>query len=198
LYGNDLGATPNILNTEDCQKLCQANSDCKFFTYDSRDKKCYLKNAASLPTAIAGVVSGPKVCQNCFQDQFDFYINDLEAIRNIADAGACQKICQGKDACRFFTYDTRDKTCYPKHGAAIPTPLAGVVSGPRSCTTCFLPQVDVDSSTDLVINSNVKSTEECQKLCQNNYDCRFFTYNSSTGICVLKRAAVNPVTSTLP
>ena len=194
--GNDLGFTPNIASAEDCQKLCQSNNACKYFTYDGRDKNCYVKHSASIPTTTPGVVSGPRVCQNCFQDQIDFYANNIGSIPNITGAEACQKICQGNVACRFFTYDTRDKTCFSKYAAAIPTVVLGVVSGPKSCTTCFLPQLDVESSNDLVKSNNVKNTEDCQKLCQSNNDCRFFTFNSSTGTCVLKQAAINPVTST--
>lgn len=196
LPGNDIQRIPNFASSEDCQKQCQSNDACKFFTYDAINKICWLKNAETIPTVVAGHVSGPKVCQNCFQDQTDFFSNDIEGIPNIRSTEDCQKRCQAHAACNFFTYDSRYQNCWLKNGA-IPMPSSlGFVSGPKSCTTCFLPNLDVESSNDLVKNNNVKSTEDCQKLCQSNYDCRFFTYNSSSSTCVLKSAASKPFSST--
>ena len=47
-YGSDI---PNYKsekaeNPEDCQKLCQDNGDCKFWTL-SENHKCYLKNVSA-------------------------------------------------------------------------------------------------------------------------------------------------------
>jgi hypothetical protein len=164
--------------------------------YDSGSKSCFPRNGTSVPVAKSGAVSGPRVCQNCFQYKFDYLGHHVAISPNIPNPEDCQKVCQANADCKFFTWDSRNNNCWLKHGAPIPNPYIDLVSGPRSCTACFYPQVDVESSTDIVTSGNVKSTEECQKICQSNYDCRFFTYNSSKSTCVLKRAAMGPFTST--
>ena len=50
---------------EDCQKLCQETRGCMFFTYDSSDNDCYLKDNYTGRKSHSGAVSGPKYCVDC-------------------------------------------------------------------------------------------------------------------------------------
>jgi len=45
-----------------CQAHCNATAACKFFTWSSSNKRCYLKSRRVNPTVEAGATSGPKKC----------------------------------------------------------------------------------------------------------------------------------------
>ena len=60
--GHDiLALTTN--NEWECQKACQDNDNCKFWTLAKSIKKCHLKNGKSIDkTNNPNLISGPKKC----------------------------------------------------------------------------------------------------------------------------------------
>ena len=48
-------------NEWECQKMCQENSKCQFWTFVKAHRKCWLKDAKSASKS-NGLVSGPKLC----------------------------------------------------------------------------------------------------------------------------------------
>ena len=68
--GNDLPGMPvkYVANPTACQKLCQSNSNCNFWTYRhgyySYDRKCWLKSSDTgrVSALYEGLTSGPKKC----------------------------------------------------------------------------------------------------------------------------------------
>lgn len=69
-YGHDIGRKKDLKSANECQKQCQSDSKCHFWTWGSpkakgkRKLKCYLKNkkATKGTSKQIGVVSGPKFC----------------------------------------------------------------------------------------------------------------------------------------
>ena len=50
----------------ECQQLCQERVDCKFFTYKTTDRYCYLKASNTVRNRYRNAISGKKYC-----DDFD-------------------------------------------------------------------------------------------------------------------------------
>ena len=62
--GNNIDRVENVNDAEDCQKFCQRHSQCKFWTYNSSNKKCY-RHTEKAPTALgtcATCIRGPRLC----------------------------------------------------------------------------------------------------------------------------------------
>ena len=54
------------VDAKSCQDFCQKNPTCKFWTWNEKDYKCFLKNITNneSPRTVTnpGVISGPKYC----------------------------------------------------------------------------------------------------------------------------------------
>jgi len=65
-YGNDIGsAIKDVSSAAACQKLCNSNADCNYFTYGKTvySGNCWLKSKKMIPlTSAPGLISGPKTC----------------------------------------------------------------------------------------------------------------------------------------
>ena len=65
-YGNDIGsAIKDVSSAAACQKLCNSNADCNYFTYGKTvySGNCWLKSKKVTPlTSAPGIISGPKTC----------------------------------------------------------------------------------------------------------------------------------------
>ena len=63
------GSVGDVKHAVECQRLCQAEDGCKFFSYGMSDvaydrskRRCYFKSAKTEVAANAKMVSGPKFC----------------------------------------------------------------------------------------------------------------------------------------
>jgi hypothetical protein len=59
LLGGDL-STPISNSAEDCASKCQANSNCKAYTFKSSENRCFLKSSQPESSPSRGLVSGYK------------------------------------------------------------------------------------------------------------------------------------------
>ncbi|XP_062414418.1 plasma kallikrein-like [Pungitius pungitius] len=147
--GNDvlvlLAASPGH-----CQNLCSAHTVCTFFSFVSKDFKCYLKvnNDAMILKAKDGITSGRPAdfCQsdnswvNVAHEGVDFNGSDIR-FELMDDAATCQRTCNEDANCQFYTYVQADfhdsvyrRRCYLKRAITMPAPpkvtkLANAVSG---------------------------------------------------------------------
>ena len=72
----------------------------------------------------------------CFLYETNFSGDDIRNIGSIGSAIDCQTECQKEIKCSHFTYDTKSKKCYLKHGdgrVISDSASAKYVSGPRQC-----------------------------------------------------------------
>ena len=54
-------------SAEECQQMCQANDNCLYWGF-KRGKICWLKNKKISSSSSSGTISGPKNCQEIYQD----------------------------------------------------------------------------------------------------------------------------------
>merc|ERR1712226_1098707 len=79
-FGRNMRPAPfnrNVENVFECQRLCQAEAQCKYFAYDTRRgrKWCWLKNGIYRLRRASGIMFGTKNCTGCTpvsQDRFTF------------------------------------------------------------------------------------------------------------------------------
>lgn len=63
-WGNDIGPVDNIATTQQCQRECQKELECGYFTYIEQSRKCYLKRAVSnVDHNTPGKVTGWESCK---------------------------------------------------------------------------------------------------------------------------------------
>ena len=70
----------------------------------------------------------------CFKTG-NYLHNNIDSVKNVNDAPGCQKICQEHSQCKFWTYNSYNKKCFPQTEEA-PTALgtcSTCVHGPRFC-----------------------------------------------------------------
>ena len=60
--GNDINSIAYPITPQECQRLCQMDPRCQFFTAASTNHICWLKTAKSTPKFIKGFITGPKHC----------------------------------------------------------------------------------------------------------------------------------------
>ena len=58
-FGFDIAATASA-SADDCQKICQQNDQCKYWTFIGG--MCHLKNVQTNIGPLTGATSGPKDC----------------------------------------------------------------------------------------------------------------------------------------
>ena len=68
--GNDIMGIYNISDARGCQKVCEVQSQCQFWTYIDDPsggtiyQSCLLKNIQGSPSSNPLAVHGPKICQS--------------------------------------------------------------------------------------------------------------------------------------
>ena len=134
-YGSGVGKQESAL---ECQQMCQARDECKFFTYVADDKTCWLQTSDTGRISGSQYTSGKKYCNqlpdeeiridspilSCFEENVGFYgkdiNNDPDDIDYIYGLGrqnsamACQALCQSRNECNFFTYIPESRACWLK------------------------------------------------------------------------------------
>ncbi|PHJ15965.1 pan domain-containing protein [Cystoisospora suis] len=212
-FGNDVEMIRDgsVTTAEECQRRCQANMSCGYFTFFVHNNHCYLKSLAALSQrrpANDRRVSGPRNC-SCLEMGIDYVGNDVEDVQAQTPM-ECQKLCQGLDACHYFTFYPNRKRCYLKNASAKEGRTSGDgtiphVSGPKTCELtppeepsassdppngCFEEGVDYYAhDVKQIQNGSVKTLEACQALCQEREDCYYFTYDRRGHNCYLKKAS---------
>lgn len=124
----------------ECQSACLNDRRCQAYSFQRRESRCWLKDAAPSATASRDHVSGVKEStgggnggQNGsfeVREGFDQLGGDFARVA-AADAGLCQARCAANPRCRAFTYDRRDGLCYLKDRGNVMRPASNKVTGAR-------------------------------------------------------------------
>lgn len=153
-YGYHIIKSVKSLTVEECQRLCQADDKCRYFTFLDNDKMCQLKGVGAMENRsyYKGVVSGPKWCPGeapatapltvvgaveepipCFEQNISYQGGDIFYSR-LDSAEKCQRYCQEVESCFFFTWVSSHQWCYLMDKKP-PTrkPDDGRISGPKWC-----------------------------------------------------------------
>ncbi|PFH35764.1 PAN domain-containing protein [Besnoitia besnoiti] len=207
-WGHDIQKIEDgsIANASVCQGFCQRTTNCRFWTWVSATRSCYLKNVYGVhgrrrDSTTGGMVSGPAFCPiqpQCFEDSVDYTGYDVEKIETgrVTTPTMCQTLCQQRNLCRFWSWVSPTKNCYLKSQFALmgrrdDTSTAGIVSGPKYCTPppedCHEYGYDyVGHDVTKIVTGSVKSPNTCETLCERDADCFYWTWDRRTDNCYLK------------
>jgi len=137
-----------VNSTTKCSLICSQVPECRFWSHNHGDQKCYLKTADArkgLETDY-DFNSGAKNCitANCimrgknFADgwvsSYNVIGNDVtELIPGITNPEVCQSLCQLVDSCSHWTLDQDDQGCYLVDSPEALEYSDDKISGPKSC-----------------------------------------------------------------
>lgn len=125
--GNDYLKVDNS-SFEECERRCDAQSECNAFTYNQLDSVCFLKLAANWVTtfhalANTGVKLSPSVRPTAsatgsgpsfvILSQVDSPGNDYSRIDHFSFED-CRSSCEANDGCNAFTYNHGRGVCFLK------------------------------------------------------------------------------------
>uniref|UniRef100_A0A674P8I9 Coagulation factor XI-like n=1 Tax=Takifugu rubripes TaxID=31033 RepID=A0A674P8I9_TAKRU len=203
-----------------CQFFTFVNGE---FTPASIRFKCHLKYSWTVPrppviAALANVVSGfsrsiqmlqPKFAEECERSLFpqvDIAGKNFEEVAAVSDKH-CQVLCSAHPRCTYFSFTSESFRCHLKENPLEMVLKAqnGVTSGipARGCqlddTWVRTPVEGVDFRGEDIQNRMVDSAEACQKACDEDDKCQFYTYLTEQFInrdyrrrCFLKRTITIP------
>jgi len=124
IYGNDYNQT-RAVNYQGCQAICQSQSQCKAWAFDTCGNSCWLKNLVT--SAIDGGscrTSGVKennggdgnsdLSYGNIDVNTDRFGGDIGSVK-ASNAKDCQAICFRNPGCQSWAFETcGDSTCYMK------------------------------------------------------------------------------------
>ncbi|XP_061596985.1 coagulation factor XI-like [Cololabis saira] len=138
-------------------------------------------------------LSSGQECNQEILENVDFPGTDITFLYS-PDVEHCQQLCTQHPSCLFFTFvradwttDNRNFYCYlkstPSGQPASRSPLLGVTSGfslkqcnpdPQPCLSEMYDNVDFKGADYRTLFTS--SYEDCQRVCTEDPDCRFFTF----------------------
>jgi hypothetical protein len=133
----------------DCAFICNNDSRCRAFSYDTRNKGCFLKDRVPSRSNYSWTVSGVKQGaggggsvggggnQGNLPNEVAGVTIERHSVRQGSDyrsqsgprAQDCAYLCSQEFRCHAFSYDTRSKMCYLKDSVPKRQNYSGTVSG---------------------------------------------------------------------
>merc|ERR1712142_121030 len=152
-----------------------------------------------LPLLISPIASSKDECDAFKQEQCPFLPGNI--VGTISDSQSpqiCQKECQEKSSCSFFshfTFPDEVSECYLFKTCDESTPCDDCLSGPAfpdmpdscvgDCTLFQNGRCDLNFDNILDIMEPVHSSENCQAACRTAQSCTMFSYDHRSFICFL-------------
>ncbi|CBZ50403.1 unnamed protein product [Neospora caninum Liverpool] len=142
-----------------CQKLCQAEHACFFFTFKADILECTLKDstAGNTPIPRRHTLSGSKFCADIMPPEFQPLENHIP---------------------------TPPLPSPPQIPPAYPGPFPDP-SPPNTVQVPSCAEVNVEYVSDILSVLGADSPQECQTLCKLTASCNYFTYRSDLYRCYL-------------
>ncbi len=136
-YGHDQpGADLRDLSANDlaaCQDACARDSRCAAYTYNSRDRRCYLKSEERPRIRRSDCVTGVRQGGGgglSAREGYNLEGGDYTSVF-LHTLGECQNACRRDSRCAAYTYNTRDRMCYLKDRVGNYTARRDTVSGEK-------------------------------------------------------------------
>lgn len=109
---------------EDCQDSCREDRRCLAYTYDTRERTCYLKDEVNEPRESRRMITGVREVDGDHgghpehgglteERGWDRKGDDYTSFR-VRGLYDCQAACRKDGRCRAYTFDTRNDVCYLK------------------------------------------------------------------------------------
>ncbi|XP_062302100.1 coagulation factor XI-like isoform X3 [Osmerus eperlanus] len=194
-------------DAEHCQLACTQHPTCRFFTFNTGNLNCFLKDSSSgqpskrVIQSMATSGFALKGCDPSLQcktellEKTDFQGDDIIKVMS-PDAEHCQLACTQHPTCRFFTFNTGNLNCFLKDSSSGQPSKRVIQSMATSgfalkgcdpslqCKTELLEKTDFQG--DDIIKVMSPDAEHCQLACTQHPTCRFFTFNTGNFKCFLK------------
>ena len=110
---------------------------------------------------------------DCFEDDVDYFGDDIKRARNIPDATTCQKKCQETRGCRYWTWTSKGfflrNRCFMKDGQGTKKKKGGAISGPRECHSLFRCVPTYQNSKNTIDHCKNRSRELCNSGCTGKF-----------------------------
>ncbi|KAL8449488.1 hypothetical protein Emed_003139 [Eimeria media] len=195
----ELEVVQNIDSYEQCRKLCLTNPKCNYLTFNSVDRRCYVKpGAGTIRYVKPGDTTGPKLCDgSCFLQDIELSGEAIETLEDIKGAHFCHYWCSTNESCTMWSYVEASKRCslFAKSSDLSGRHSEGVWTGPKgACPAealyehraprCSLRAVKFDNE-DPLTSTNVETAEACATECANSSMCEAFTFNVQQKKCDL-------------
>ncbi len=109
-----------------------------------------------------------------------------------SDENSCYAACSTSSNCMAYTFDTKNNVCYQKNGGRLLLPNSYAISGARASINTLLRRSNIviygkKSIPGFEMRSVSASTlEECVFECENESECKAFTWNKKSKSCSIK------------
>ncbi|CBZ54555.1 hypothetical protein NCLIV_049840 [Neospora caninum Liverpool] len=136
-----------------CQTLCQQRELCRYWSWVSPTKNCYLKSQFALmgrrdDASTSGIVSGPQYCASspteCHEYGYDYSGHDVTKIvtGSVKSPNTCETLCEHEPDCFYWTWDRQANNCYLKdqyapHGRIQSSQTVSLISGGLGSSNTF-------------------------------------------------------------
>jgi len=125
-----------VRDLEECQDACAAEGRCQAFTYNTEDRKCYLKDSERSLVRRSDTVTGKKRGGGhgssglSERNGYNLEGGDYTRVR-LDSLDQCQDACSRDRQCAAYTWLTGDRMCYLKDRVTNYTPRRDAVSGEK-------------------------------------------------------------------
>ncbi|KAF0704315.1 Aste57867_7385 [Aphanomyces stellatus] len=133
--GNDIGSV-SATRYDQCCSACASDSRCTLVVWNSKDQKCYKKNAKSSPVYLEGAetyfMSGRTSSTSGTQcgslnTNSDYTGNDIK--NGYANTvGECCTMCRNDSRCKIAVFNSNERKCYLKSAKGTWSFLAGATT----------------------------------------------------------------------
>ncbi|KAL8269308.1 hypothetical protein Esti_006774 [Eimeria stiedai] len=199
-FGN-ISQQPNVDSYEACRKLCLNNAMCKWLTFNSATRICFLKSGrGALERIKKGDSTGPRHCDGkCFQQDVELVGTPIRTVNNTLSAHFCHFECWNLLACGMWSFDEATRNCY-LHEQSVSMRgrrSAHYWTGGRSaCGVDALYNIPskpcavrgVQYKGEPLFLTSVGTAEACQVKCQVTSTCEAWAFDTLLGKCELFRA----------
>ncbi|CAB4059003.1 unnamed protein product [Lepeophtheirus salmonis] len=190
--GESIDKYSSIPSVTLCKSICRHIQACQAFTYSRNTSTCTLLADAELSDRDHNYVTGHKSCDgyipNCFVNDFEYSGTDVDVVKNVGHVQECQKLCQDIPYCFFWTYHSDIEQCTRKSSVRRIKHHSFATSGSRNCHDSIIKSVEFTGYGSLDQYVDVKTLDDCQQKCQEDYRCSFWNLysissNKSLKIC---------------
>ncbi|KAL8436274.1 hypothetical protein ACSSS7_001825 [Eimeria intestinalis] len=193
----ELEVIQNIDSYEQCRKLCLTNPKCRYLTFNSGDRRCYVKPGEGLLRYMKpGDTTGPRLCDgSCFLENIELVGQPLRTIQDRRSAHFCHYDCLMDASCTMWSFNEEADACslYAQSSDLTGRHSAGVWTGPKSACPmealyeysaprCSLRGVKFENEEPLK-STTTETAQACANECANSPNCEAFAYNVQQKKC---------------
>ena len=194
---NELGSTTETGGPEDCASICNRQSGCRSFEFDTSNNKCYRSASCTLSVSIQGGTSTGFQLYVKNNPMYDNYNSRGCSGRNEiydgnADMAACVAMCDEASSCLSFEHRSSDDLCHVSstctHALSIAsteTDLYVKAPPPPPWDSYYTLHSDTACSgrNELGSTTETGGPAACATLCAQDNVCKSFEFDTSNDKC---------------